>query len=133
MPLILLKDLRSRAILYLQVKDVKTEFTVHILIHVATLVSLSLLNLLSTKGLFLNSFYLLILYYSSIYKFGFRDVNNNCIFVIRILVFITTRRGLICRRAYYRICPRKEYNQGNYRAQSVRRDNFILLDIVVVM
>src|SRR6266536_1094306 len=110
MPLILLKDLGSRAILCLWVKDARTEFIVHILIHVAALVSLPLLNLLSTKGLFLDSFYLLILCHSSVRKFRFRDVNNNRIFVIRILVFITARRGLICRRACYRVCLRKEYN-----------------------
>ncbi len=133
MPLILLKNLRSRAILYLQVKDTRTEFTVHILIHIAALISLPLLNLLSTKGLFLDSFYLLILCYSSVRKFGFRDVNNNRIFVIRILVFITTKRGLIYRRACYRVCLRKEYNWRNCRAQSVRRDNFISLNVIVVM
>src|SRR6266487_3899997 len=116
MPLILLKDLRSGAILCLWVKDARTEFTVHIPIHVAALVSLPLLNLLSAKGPFLNSFYLLILCHSSIRKFGFRDVNNNRIFVIGILVFITAKRGLIYRRACCRICPRKEYNWRNRRA-----------------
>jgi hypothetical protein len=83
---------------------------VHILIHMAALVSLSLLNLFSTKGLFLNSFYLLILCHSSIRKFGFGNVNNNNIFVIRILVFITTRRWLIRKRVCRRVWSRKEYN-----------------------
>ena len=82
----------------------------YILIHVAALVSLPLLNLLSTKHLFLNSFYLLILCYSSIRKFGFGDVNNDRIFVIGILVFITTRRGIIRRRVCCRVCSRKEYD-----------------------
>jgi hypothetical protein len=115
-PLILLKNLGSEAILRLWVKDARTQFTVHIPIHVATFVSLPLLNLLSTKGPFLDGFYLLILCHSGIRKFGFGNVNNNSIFVIGILVFITARRGLIRRRACCRVCPRKEYNWRNRRA-----------------
>jgi predicted lysophospholipase L1 biosynthesis ABC-type transport system permease subunit len=53
MPLILLKNLRSRAILHLWVKDARAEFTVYIPIHIAALVSLFLLNLLSTRAHFL--------------------------------------------------------------------------------
>jgi hypothetical protein len=116
MPLILLKNLGSGAILCLWVKDARTEFTVHIPIHVAALVSLPLLNLLSTNGPFLDSFYLLILRHSGIRKFGLGNVNNNSIFVIGIPVFITARRGLICRRACCRVCPGEKYNWRNRRA-----------------
>jgi hypothetical protein len=53
-----LKILREDICLW--VKDARTEFTVHIPIRVAALVSFPFLNLLSTKGLFLDSVYLLI-------------------------------------------------------------------------